>query len=308
MAKRWACYLAALLGCLAFFAAYQGWLAWVILLAVFWLPLLSLLVSLPAMLSCRFGSNCGRILSQGEQWQIEITNKSRWPLPPCRFLLEAEKTLTGEVWQLSPGDRFPTDHVGYYRCRFEKCRVYDYLGLFGIRCIRGEQTGVLVRPTPVPMEISRSLQNRVSCAWRPKPGGGFGENHELRLYRPGDGMNQVHWKLTAKVGKLMVRQSMEPAMGETALSLDLAGDDAQLDRKFGRLLFLGQYLLNREISFSLWALTGEGVFTAQVLDRESLLQQIDKLLAMPAAREGSLADKDFGRGWHCHIGGEPDET
>ncbi|MBR2633811.1 MAG: DUF58 domain-containing protein, partial [Lentisphaeria bacterium] len=43
---------------------------------------------------------------------------------------------------------------------------------------------------------------------RPKPGGGYGENYEIRQYRPGDNLNQIHWKLSAKVGDLMLREPM----------------------------------------------------------------------------------------------------
>ena len=44
-------YLASLVGCWVFHIAYRGWLSGFLLTAVFWLPVFSLLVSLPAMLT-----------------------------------------------------------------------------------------------------------------------------------------------------------------------------------------------------------------------------------------------------------------
>ena len=70
------------------------------------------------------------------------------------------------------------------------------------------------RPPEVPAHPRHpDLDRYIARAWKPKSGGVCRRNHELRLYRPGDSLNQVHWKLTAKTGKWMIRQPMEPQRG-----------------------------------------------------------------------------------------------
>jgi hypothetical protein len=90
-----------------------------------------------------------------------------------------------------------------------------------------------------------SLARYAGRAWKPKPGGGFAENHEIRLYRPGDKMNQIHWKLSSKMNKLMVREAMEPVQDRVLVEMILRGTPEELDRKFGRLLWTGNYLLEQ---------------------------------------------------------------
>ncbi|MFS0705810.1 DUF58 domain-containing protein [Cellulomonas sp. 179-A 9B4 NHS] len=49
--------------------------------------------------------------------------------------------------------------------------------------------------------------------------------HAIREYQPGDSRRNVHWKSTAKVGRLMVREFEETRRSRLALLLGLAADD-----------------------------------------------------------------------------------
>ena len=157
------------------------------------------------------------------------------------------------------------------------------------------------------LEDQAELETFLAKSWRPKFGGGYAENHELRLYRPGDNLNQVHWKLTAKTGKWMLREPMEPQRGLVLLTMELRGTPEELDRKLGRLLWLGNHLLEKNISFRLRVLTGQGLEDREIASAQQLLEQLDALLCSPAAAEGSLPDPAAPASWHYHIGGEPDE-
>lgn len=66
-------------------------------------------------------------------------------------------------------------------------------------------------------------------SYHAKPGGGYAEVHELRGYRPGDSLREVHWKLTAKVDHPIVREPQTPNRGPVILTLDLPGDPGALD-------------------------------------------------------------------------------
>ena len=190
----------------------------------------------------------------------------------------------------------------------EKPRVCDYLGLFRFHAKTAEPKTLLVRPAPLPVKEPPDLKRFLARAWKPKPGGGYSENHELRLYRPGDNLNQVHWKLSAKTGNLTLREPMEPQRGLVLLTMTLRGSPEELDRKFGRLLWLGTFLLEQEVPFEIRALTGSGIRSLAVDSPLALTRAIDKLLCDPAAAEGSIRDQNYAASWQYHIGGQPDEA
>lgn len=60
MALRRLLYLTALEGCLVLYVFYREWMAWLLLLAVVCLPVFSLLISLPAMLTVKTSLHCPR--------------------------------------------------------------------------------------------------------------------------------------------------------------------------------------------------------------------------------------------------------
>ena len=301
-------YLTALAGCLVFYIAYGEWFSWLALLLMLGLPWLSLLLSLPAMLGFRAYAGGPLALPQGTEGEVWLAGSSRFPLPPFHGKLRLRCCITGEATRYLPSRGLPTEHCGGITVSVKKLRVCDYLGLFAFPVKCREKKTVLVRPTPLPVPEPPDLQRYIARSWRPKFGGGFAENHELRLYRPGDSPNQVHWKLSAKTGKLTLREPREPQRGLVLLTLTLRGTPDELDRKFGRLLWLGNYLLEQNVPFEIRALTAEGIRSLSVSNGHELTKAIDTLLCTGAAPEGSIRDQFYAASWQYHIGGEPDEA
>ena len=300
-------YLTALLSCLVFYWAYQEWLGWIILQGVLWLPVLSLGVSLPGMLLFRAVPTGPDALPVGTDGEVILMGQSKLPVPPFKGRLRLKRIITGQLWKRRGECELPTDHCGAIRITAERVWVYDYLGLIGIPVRKKLPKTLLVRPRQVPVTPPADLERFLARSWRPKPGGGYAENHELRLYRPGDNLNQVHWKLTAKTGKLIIREPMQPDRGLMLLTMNLRGSAEVLDRKFGRLLWLGSWLLDKGIHFECRVLTGEGIQSRMITGESALSQWVDLLLDMPPATEGDLRQRDFPAAWQHHIGGEPDE-
>lgn len=56
--------------------------------------------------------------------------------------------------------------------------------------------------------------------------------HAIREYQPGDAQRNVHWKSTAKTGKLMVRQYEESRRSSQAIVLSLADNDYATPEEF----------------------------------------------------------------------------
>lgn len=301
-------YLGVLAGCLAFYFCHQQWVSWILLLCVLALPPLVLALSLPAMLQFR-----GEIEAAAHTPIGGIVHVSLWGLshlPQPRFLGRIVRThlITGESARHNPKLPLPTDHCGGIRLEVQRLRVCDYLGLFTIPVRRMEPQVVVVRPDPVPLAELPDLSRCIPRAWVPKHGGGYAENHELRLYRPGDNLNQVHWKLSAKTGKLILREPMEPVLDRLVLTMDLTGTAGEIDVKFGRLLWLGRQLLEQNLPHEIRCLTAEGVIVHFIDHDTSLIQAIDDLLCRPAAPGGTLRDRINGGMWQFHVGGSDHEA
>lgn len=299
-------FLAAVLGALIFYIAYQGWLAWIFLMVVLWLPVLSLAVSLPAMLTVQLTVLSAGTVSVGAKVYLSVDARCRLPMPVYRCRVRVSRPITGESWLLAPGEALPAEHGGALVCQTENALVYDCLGLFRRKIRRANQAQTLVRPMPIPVTAPSDLERYVAQAWRPKHGGGFAENHELRLYRPGDHLNQVHWKLSAKTGKLIVREAMEPVRQRVLLTVDISGSAGVLDRKLGQLLWMGQHLLEREMRYEIQAMTDTGLRVFPVSSEETLLEAVDALLGCGPAQD-SIRNVQIPSSWHFHIGGDGDE-
>lgn len=308
MATRRIVYLLVWAGCILFFWAYRQWFAWFTLVAVLMLPLFSLLVSLPGILTAQLEIHGPDAVSAGTPCVVELRCRSFLPAPPWKCTMTVERPMTGRRWRIKSGQRLPTDHCGALICTANKPKICDYLGLFSFPLRGAESLTVTVRPTPVPMSQPPQFSRYTARAWRPKRGGGFAENHELRLYRPGDSIQQIHWKLSAKTGKLILREPMEPEKGRVLLRLDLRGNETQLDQTLGRLLWLGSQLLEIGMVFQIQCLTAMGRECFPVASTQELNDTIDTLLLREPAVTGSILDRNEAAAWQYYIGGGTDEA
>ena len=299
-------YLAALLACGVFYLAYREWFAWFLLLGAVALPILSILLTLPAILSAGAEPELSGAVSQGDR--VCLTLKSRrWFQPPAlRSGLPVRNLLTGAEWTLQPGDELPTEHCGALLLAASRVRVYDCLGLFAFRQRRAADKILPVRPTERAMIRPPQPNRSLSSSWRPVTGGGFSEDHDLRLYRPGDELRRVHWKLSAKTGKLIVREPIEPRQDMTTLTLELNGSPEELDVKLGSLLWLSKHLIGQGIPHQLRCLSGRGVEVFAISSAGDVLTAMDALLAAPPAPPGAFIEQRTA-GWRHHLGGAADE-
>lgn len=306
MARNRILWLLIWLGSLVFLIFYRQWLAWLLLGGVLLVPLFSLLVSLPAMLTARLETWLPERLETGTAAELGFECKSRFIMPPWRCRVLVKHAITGRTLRLHPGDPLPTEHCGALLCTLSRARVCDYLGLFSLPIHGQREHRVIVEPKPVPIENAQEADADSAFAWKPK-NGGFSENHELRLYAPGDSLRQIHWKLSAKTGKLIIREPMIPDPGRVLVRLELKGSAHDTDRLLGKTLWLGRRLLEQNIPFEVLCLTGEGVESFRVDTAQRLEQTMDALLQRPVAGKGSVLDRVEAASKQYDIGGGSDE-
>lgn len=308
MAGRRILYLLVWVGCMVFFWAYQQWFAWLTLVAVVALPLFSLLISLPAMVTAKLELHLPHSLTMGTPCVAMLRCRSVLPSPPWKCTVVLEQRPSGQKQKITWGASLPTEHCAALTYRIKRAKICDYLGLFSLPLRLPKPQTVVVRPVSMPMKQLPELERYLASAWRPKRGGGFAENHELRLYRPGDSVQQIHWKLSAKTGKLILREPMEPEQGRILLRLDLNGTADETDRKLGRLLWLGTSLLDMKVKFEIQCLTADGCESWTVSDADSLQDAIDTILTRKFAVNGTIQDRLETAAWQYYIGGGIDEA
>ena len=314
MVKNWFAYLLGLGGTVVFHIYYFGWYSWFLLVLALVLPWFSLIISLMSMLRTRLKLEAPPAVSCGEAAYVTVTAFSGFlPQSHLRFRLTVTAAMSGKKTVLrqrvqNQGSYYvplDTGHCGSYLCRVEKPRVYDYLGLFWIPVRRSEAVKTLVRPVPQAPAKLPNLSQFLLRRLKPKPGGGFSEEHELRDYRPGDNLRDIHWKLSVKTDRLIVREAQEPVRGLTLLTFDLRGDEETVDSTLSQLVWLSQWLCDHDTPHQiLWLdpadchLAGAAVETPEALE-----QLIDRLLETSLREDTpSLEGRSFPRAtWRCHV-------
>lgn len=299
-------YVLALLYGGAFFVFYPGYLSFYTLVLLLVLPVLALALALLERRKLR-------VTVEAEQDQVlrgediplrlflhgpkgsEVTLRYR-----AENLLLPQHSQEGSV-TLYDG-LFTTlnvqcGHCGWLRFTPLSCRVPGWLGMVSLPLPLPDPVLTLIAPRGGLLPGQLSLEAPVGRPLRPRPGGGPGEDFELRSYRPGDPVKAIHWKLSAKRPEQgpVLRETLEPVEERLAVLYDHAGSPESLDDVLDQLEGMARYLLERERSFELhWVHPITGEVTCYKVDcpkawaacRANLLAQAAPETA--PARDGTL--------------------
>ena len=302
MVHRWISYLGAL-GCAVLFQIFfKDYFSTFLLLAVLLLPAVSLALSLPGMLLCAVEVLPSAALvhrGEGARFQTAVRLPRSLPLARVRLTVRCVNQLTGEVQTFrrdlwGGGASFdleaPTRRCGRLVCSVQRASVCGLLGLLVLPVRTRGSASLLVLPRPIVPERPPDLAGREQQGntLRPRPGGGPGEDYDLRDYRPGDPMKSVHWKLSSKREDLVVREVLEPVWAELYLTFDHFGPPDDVDRTLDQVAALSRLLLEEERPHHLaWAHPETGEVAECPVDAErTLLSALARALDCPAPLEG----------------------
>lgn len=242
----------------AFRLSYIGWFGPYAVAAVLTLPPLLLLLSLPSMLRLRLKLNARPWVYRGDEGMLELNFSCRgfMPVSAVHVRLELSNRFTGEiirrrfVFSCVAGDSrsidLPTELCGMLSCRVLSYECRDALGLFAIRRKGGAAVSTAVIPRPR-IDAEPDIPSALNAKQRLKPkyGGGYSEDHDLREYQPGDTVNSIHWKLSSKTDKVIVREPLVCENDRIYLVLAAAGTR---DEGLERLYWLSLELCGMELS------------------------------------------------------------
>lgn len=169
-------------------------------------------------------------IMRGESSQVtlEISNASRFfgASLVARDRLRPGGSVAVPLVRLRPGRvtsvsyPVPTLRRGVVRVGPLEVSRRDPLGLVGVVRRYGDVATVWVRPTvhtiaAVPVGLSRSMDGRVDRIPR-----GSITFSALREYVIGDDLRHVHWRTSARVGELMVREHVDTSLPRIVILLD----------------------------------------------------------------------------------------
>ncbi|WP_327041353.1 DUF58 domain-containing protein [Micromonospora ureilytica] len=168
-------------------------------------------------------------VARGEPASMTLTVRNTGRLRSANLLAEdrcGERTVPVPVLRLRPGRdtevRYdvPTDRRGVVPVGPLRVTRRDPLGLVALARPYGAAVPVWVHPrihplTAVPRGAGRSLDGQVDGV----PHGSITFD-SLREYVVGDELRRVHWRTSARVGELMVRENVDTSMPRLVVLLD----------------------------------------------------------------------------------------
>jgi len=295
MLRSWVIYILTLLGAAMFFLCYRMWFSWFVLIVTISILPLALVICFASSLFFKLEADAFRKVIKGDEAQISFTSFGLEFFPFALYSVKAYLTesMTGEVSIIrlfSQGDTtdtvvIDTRHCGTYRITSAKVRVYDMLGLFFIPKTVELSGEIVVMPIPCMPPAMPELNGFKAKGLRTSNISNS-EIYDVRNYVPGDPVKKIHWKLSAKKNKLMIKEAQEETFGHSRLYIPLTRDHEKMDRALGEVLFTSKYFLSHEVEHRIRVLPpmkkeiGFDIATKEDLDKALL-----SILRMPIPEE-----------------------
>ena len=283
---------------------------------------LALLAALIAVLPLSYaflrlsGKNIELSLKEGETPEelstfiLEMKNKGILPVGGVEAAAACVNLRTGEtesfVIKKSLGPRRTKEiplrlvpgHAGRHELTVGSARILDPLGIWSRRIDFEEHAGVTIMPVLFDMNM---LQAGVAAmpesdmeSVRTR-GAVSGDMIDIKEYLPGDPVRNIHWKLSEKTGKTLVKVLGNPVSDQYLILMDnpteLAHDPAALDAIASVYASLIHTLRSRDVTcYAGWTdpATGRAVIR-RVADDSEAAAAADEYMAVPAGIPGAFA-------------------
>lgn len=212
--------------------------ALLVLIGFIVIPVLSALLEILAMKKMKLDMVCREHCRVGQKipltFQMERANKI--PSGSIFMKIEIENLLYNEKSEeqilLQPTERhlqtflypFKAKMCGAFKITVNEVEVYDLTGLF--RWKRKVNLSCEVLAHPVDLNLNVQVLRRPETEKdgdiydQNRKGQDISEVHGLREYVEGDTLGSIHWKLSSKIDKLIVREFSYPANYKTVILFD----------------------------------------------------------------------------------------
>ena len=271
------------------------------------LPFLQLAVNLHCRKTVRAVLRAPANAGKNEPFRVvlQIENPSRLPILAAGCGLEVKNLLTGASERvvrrtaILPRGRsevaleLSSDCCGRIRTELKSLRLYDCFWLIPVRCGAGAHASVTVQPDTFPMEV-RVLANVNSpeeseVYSQEKPGNDLTETFQIRDYREGDSIRQIHWKLSTKYDRLISRDPSLPVTRSVMVFWDRHAAQVSRTRQDAQaevLVSLCRALLAAGVQFTLAWNEGGRCILQRAAELDDLIALLPRLLSATARADG----------------------
>lgn len=278
-----------------------------LLCALVMLPFLQLAVNLYCRKTVRAVLRAPANAGKNEPFRVvlQIENPSRLPILAAGCGLEVKNLLTGASERvvrrtaILPRGRsevaleLSSDCCGRIRTELKSLRLYDCFWLIPVRCSAGAHASVTVQPDTFPMEV-RVLANVNSpeeseVYSQEKPGNDLTETFQIRDYREGDSIRQIHWKLSTKYDRLISRDPSLPVTRSVMVFWDRHAAQVSRTRQDAQaevLVSLCRALLAADVQFTLAWNEGGRCILQRAAELDDLIALLPRLLSATARTDG----------------------
>lgn len=241
-----------------------------------------------------------------------VQNDSVFPLLYGIWYLNWENRLTGEKGEQQialavPGKksekrtlRMDAKYSGAYEFSIKRMEIRDAFSLFRKKRETNLEAEVIVLPEITRIEttaLREEAYDMESFQYSDRQRGeDTGEVFQLRSYQPGDSMKQVHWKLSAKLDELTVKEASYPVYDAILVFMETGFEEKMpkadlLDRQMSRVLSAVKSLLDEQVTCELafYDYQTEKVCRDKIESQEEFWQ-----VAMFAIRAGRKAGEGSG--------------
>nr|WP_295680495.1 DUF58 domain-containing protein [uncultured Lachnoclostridium sp.] len=219
---------------------YDEYIMMFVFLTVFMISVLLWIIMLYVRKFVDISLTCdSSIVQKGTPYQmvVRITNRSIFPVSLIRMNLSYQNQFEGiqqeekmiaivdSSCEQSHTFTMTSDYCGILQFSLKHVKFYDFLGLWCVRKKNKEELTVTVLPNIHVIEESLVLDNpsvliESELFSATQSGDDVSVIFGLKDYEYGDKMNRIHWKLSLKEDKLMVKQYGLPINCSVAIFFD----------------------------------------------------------------------------------------
>lgn len=173
--------------------------------------------------------------------KVIVTNKSFIPLSRIKAVIVVQDTLTKvkkkyvmKLPMVPKGTHsfersIILNDAGNYEIILKSLRVYDLTGLFygRVKVAKGKVIQIMPKFVDVPITFSEAIRNfygESDSYEEHRAGHDNSEMFQLREFKAGDRIQNIHWKMSAKQDELMVKEQSMPKSCPVVLFLNYLGD------------------------------------------------------------------------------------
>lgn len=212
---------------------------------------------------------------------------------------------------LEPGERktaefqipYHSDDCGKVRLYLYMARCYDVCGLTW-RTIRYEEDFTLtvypklldIQTSPKMIPSSKSMGEQYDLH---RHGNDVNEVFDMRDYQEGDSLRSIHWKLSGKLDRLIVREFGHPSNYETMLLMDTGYKEQgeayrfMIDQIMELTVSLSRGLMQSSFGHHVGYVHDSTMFESTVHDRGTWLEMMTSMMSLQLCNQGEHVVESF---------------